>query len=126
MAVLAAGRWGDFIEWLEGHEASALVLAAFLAFLATVILVVVTAFYANSAGRQAEANAKMVEEMREQRLSSDQPTVILRLASEHLAIGPVRSNEKGGLRLPPIIDVQVYNAGRGPAVDLVATMVCTG
>ena len=74
--MLAAGWWGDFIGWLEGHEASALVLAAFLTFWATVILAVVTAFYAGSAKRQAEASRRMAEETRQQRLIGVQPVVV--------------------------------------------------
>jgi hypothetical protein len=102
MAVLAAGWWGDFIGWLEGHEASALVLAAFLTFSATVILAVVTAFYAGSARRQAGANVKMAEEMLQQRLIGVQPIVV----PSAVSVGHWE------------VEARVSNVGNGPSFEL--------
>jgi hypothetical protein len=114
------------IEWLNDNSGAVQAIAVVVLVIVTAVYVIVTAVYAVAARRQADANVRMVEEMREQRLSGDQPTVILRLVFERLAIGAVRPNEERDLPLPPIVGVQAYNAGRGPAVELVATMVRTG
>lgn len=108
--ILAAGWWGDFIRWLEGHEASALVLAAFLTFLATVILAVVTAFYAGSARRQAKASVRMAEEMRRQRLSVSQPVLVPR----PLEVSPQASQHN--------VRLMVANVGNGPAIQVKRTV----
>ena len=127
--MLAAGWWGDFIRWLEGHDASALVLAAFLTFLATVILVIVTAFYAKSAGRQAKASVKMAEEMREQRLDEDRSHLLIDLADQAAPDGGHHRFTKGETlhdMCPRLLHVEIRNVGRGPAKDLVAAAVHPG
>jgi len=45
--------WGDFIRWLEGHQASAEVFVAIAALVVTAVLVGVTISYVRAARRQA-------------------------------------------------------------------------
>jgi hypothetical protein len=94
MAALAVGWWGDFVGWLEGHDASALVLAAFLTFLVTGILAGVTAVYAVAARRQAEATLRPVISL------WTEPSFPKDVAARH------------------VYTVYYHNIGNGPAMDI--------
>jgi hypothetical protein len=110
-----ASSWGRFIEWLEGHEPSAQVFVVLLSFLVTLGLVGVTAVYAMAARRQADASAKMAEEMREQRRDAARPVIDIEVA-------PLTVEEEGPLAMPqglaPFIKCRLRNVGAGPALNV--------
>ena len=62
--VLLTQGWGDFITWLEGHQASAEVFVAIAALAVTAVLIVVTITYVRAARRQADASVQMAQEAR--------------------------------------------------------------
>jgi len=88
------------------------------------LLVVVTSIYAwrtfaisSATRKQADASVKMVEEMREQRLSEARPYLLIRLADEFVQW----DNTEQGKR-PTKFQVTIRNVGKGPAKNLWAAM----
>ena len=55
-------------------------------------LVIVTALYASSAEKQADASVKIAEEMRKQRLSEARPYILLRLTGEFVRLDKDKLN----------------------------------
>ena len=74
-------------------------------------LVAVTAAYASSTEKQADASMKMAQEM-------TRPYLMLRLAQEFTQLD---SND-GGNKLPKEFGVEICNAGSGPAVNITVAM----
>lgn len=91
--ILAQG-WGDFIQWLEGHQASAEVFLAVAALALTAGLVWATWTYARltremaeaarqqaeAARQQAEASVEMAREMRRQTLAEEEQAAEAKIA----------------------------------------------
>ena len=96
--------WGDFIAWLEGHQASAEVFVAIAALIVTAALVGVTITYVRAARRQADASTKMAQEAREQRLSGVQALILLQHGS----------HEDLGTKI--CVRFRLMNEGNGPAM----------
>lgn len=83
----------------------------------TTTYVLITAKIANATKEQAEASAKAVEEMREQRLSVSRPLIIqkstyTRGGVDAVAVGPRYFDH-----------FEVLNAGNGPAIELVVALL---
>jgi hypothetical protein len=94
----------DLVDWLNKNSGAVQAIA-------TVVLVLVTAFYviltrslSKSAAKQADASAKMAEEMREQRLAVSQPLVM----PDFLM----------GLRIQLEHRLRITNGGNGPAIKV--------
>jgi hypothetical protein len=86
-----------------------------------VVLVIVTAIYAwrthvmsKAAREQAEASAKMADEMREQRLNESQPYLLIRLEENNILRYPGESNDMA----PDSITITIRNEGKGPAINI--------
>lgn len=75
-------------------------------------LVTITAVYAWSSQRQANASAKMTEEMREQRVMASRPVIIQKAVVEtETELRTFGSRDW-------FSHFQVYNAGNGPAIEV--------
>lgn len=83
-------------------------------------LVAVTSFYAWSASRQADASVKMAEEMTKQRLSEAQPYLLLRLDLAYDEL--LQWDAFQGKSAPEEFKVTIRNAGKGPAINLEASL----
>ena len=98
------------IEWLNDNSAA-------IQAISVVALVVVTAVYAMAAKRQADANVRMVEEMREQRRDAARPIM-------SISLGPyegdleARAKQELGKVFPAAIQCQLRNIGVGPALNV--------
>ena len=119
--------WADFVDWLGGGPA-AQALAAFVTLLVTVALAAITFSYAVAARRQADASAKMAEEMRGQRLDLDRPYLLLEVrnldALEWKDLNePSAAEPDPAAAYPKSIAYRVYNAGRGPAKEVETTFL---
>jgi len=108
--------WGDFITWLEGHQASSEVFVAIAALVVTAVLVWVTIAYVGAARQQANASVKMAGEMREQRLSTGRPNVLLCPLAEERGQEKIRLALKGPL--PDCTPVRLTNVGSGIAAGV--------
>ena len=108
--------WGDFITWLEGHQASAEVFVAIAALAVTGALVFVTISYVRAARRQAEASVLMAAEMREARHGQVMPVVDIVLEPLTDTLEVAIAVAKGAF--PQHMWARVKNAGVGPALDL--------
>jgi hypothetical protein len=89
-----------------------------------VVLVIVTGIYAwrtfaisRGTKKQADASAKMAEEMREQRLSEAQPYLLLRLRDE-----AIQWDEIENKRPPNEFGIEIRNEGKGPAINVWAAL----
>ena len=83
-------------------------------------LVAVTSFYAWSASRQADASVKMAKEMKEQRLSEARPYLLLRLDLAYDEL--LQWDTYQGKLAPEEFKVTIRNAGKGPAINLEASL----
>ena len=110
--------WGDFIAWLEGHQASAEVFVAIAALVVTAGLVGVTFAYARAARQQADASTKMAQEMREARHGGVLPVVdfILKPLNGSEQLSRVFQIKAG--RFPETQWASLKNIGLGPALDV--------
>jgi hypothetical protein len=116
--------WGDFIAWLEGHQASAEVFVAIAALVVTAVLVCVTISYVRAARRQADASMEMARQMREQaeashRLARAAEASLLaefepRIIFHHKAM----TRDVRRILPPRAISVELVNEGSGPAYDI--------
>lgn len=109
---------GDLFELLNKNSGAVQAVA-------TCVLVTVTFFYVRSAAKQAKASVKMAEEIREQRLDMDRPYLLIEVPG----LSEVEWEESNGgedvhvaayAAYPKLMACCVYNAGRGPAKELVA------
>jgi len=82
-------------------------------------LIMVTAVYASSAGRQAEASVKMAEEMKKQLLSEARPYLLIRLEKEVIDLHTKGSDGKH-YDMPNEFKVTIRNVGKGPAINVIA------
>lgn len=78
-------------------------------------LVAVTGVYALFTARQADASVKMADEMREQRLDEARPYLLIRLKDESVSVNLTLGH-------PVNFTVTILNAGKGPAIDLLAAL----
>jgi len=86
----------------------------------TLGLVMVTVLYALVAFRQANANVKMVEEMREQRIISSRPVLIQK------AVVETETKLRTFGSLDWFSHFEIYNAGNGPAIEVVISLLDRG
>lgn len=78
-------------------------------------LVLVTALYASSASKQADASVKMAEEMREQTIMSSRPWIIQKAIHEdEKQIRPIEDSFNPNY----FSHFEIYNQGGGPAIEL--------
>ena len=116
--------WGDFIAWLEGHQASAEVFVAIAALIVTTVLVGVTITYVRAARRQADASMEMAREMREQteasrRLARAAEASLLAAFEPRIVFRHKAMTQDVRRILPPrAISVELVNEGSGPAYDI--------
>jgi len=106
-------------DWLNDNSAAVQAVA-------TVVLVVVTLAYVVSAARQAGASSKMAEEMHKQGLDVDRPFLLIEVPSlEEVEWfkSPEDAFANPNSDYPKSISCRIYNAGRGPAKELVATLL---
>lgn len=78
----------------------------------TLGLVAVTGLYAFSAHKQAEANVKMAEETREQRIMESRPVIIQKAMVETETKSGTHSSKDW------FSYFEIYNAGNGPAIEI--------
>lgn len=83
-------------------------------------LVTVTAVYAFSTQKQANASMKMAKEMKEQRLSEARPYLLLRLDLAYDEL--LQWDTYQGKPAPQEFKVTIRNAGKGPAINLEASL----
>ncbi len=109
---LVADRWGDFVEWLEGHEPAAQVFVALAALLVTAALVFITFRYAKSAATHAATSVVMAEET--SRLAQATKEMV------DATLCPVIEQRVGTDRLGDnrMVRVVYKNTGNGPAVNI--------
>jgi Ca2+/Na+ antiporter len=107
--VLALGLL--FITYLA-YNTSKIEPAGWAQILLMLVLVSVTGFYAWSASRQADANVKMAEEMKEQRIMASRPLIIQRAVLE--TESRFRTHDSSDW----FSHFEVYNAGNGPAIEV--------
>jgi hypothetical protein len=100
------------------YSASEIKTAEWVQIILTIGLLTVTAVYAASTEKQAKANIKMAEEMREQRLGEDRPYLLIRLEGD--VIQWDKTNE--GKSRPSEFSVTIRNVGKGPAINLWAAL----
>jgi hypothetical protein len=93
--------------------------------LLTATLILVTADYAIHTKKmaeemktQADANVKMAEEMREQRIQESRPTIIQRAVHKEKI-----EDEIDVLTSEPFSHFEIYNAGNGPAIEIEVSIV---
>ena len=116
------------IEWLNDNSGAVQAIAV-------VVLIIVTAVYAAAARRQADANVrmaedsrKMAEEAREQRLDLDRPYLLIEvLGLEQIEWQQVKVAEDAEpdpcAAYPKAVACRIYNAGRGPAKEIMVTLL---
>lgn len=75
---------------------------------ATIVLIIITRAYASSAQKQADANVKMAEEAREQRILASRPYIL---------IGTARKKDTEG-GSPSFSYFEIFNTGSGPAIEV--------
>ena len=75
-----------------------------------IVLVSITGIYALSTSRQADANVKMSEEMREQRVTASRPVVVQQAIYEKDIFEGSTSNY--------FSHFEAYNKGNGPAIEV--------
>lgn len=85
-----------------------LIVAASVQAIATIVLVGVTISYAISTKKQAAANVKMAEEMKEQRILASRP---------YMLIGTARKKDPEG-GSPSFSHFEIFNTGSGPAIEV--------
>jgi len=78
-------------------------------------LVLVTAFYASSAEKQADASMKMAEEMKEQRVTASRPVVVQKAVHE--------KDIYEGSTKDYFSHFEAYNKGNGPAIEVEISLV---
>jgi energy-coupling factor transporter transmembrane protein EcfT len=85
-------------------------------------LVTITAVYAWSARQQSEANAKMAEEMQNQRYDLFRPVINIEVSQSSIAFENQKlfyvNTTKGAGDLPNKITCVLHNVGVGPAIDI--------
>lgn len=84
-------------------------------------LIAVTTWYAyatikiaRATKEQADASMEMAKEMENQRLSEARPYLLLRLTERYIQWDDI----EGGQSPPNLFSIIIYNAGKGPAVNL--------
>jgi len=95
-----------------------LIIAASVQAVATIVLVCITIFYAISTKRQADANVKMAEEMKEQTLVASRPYIIQKAVFEKENVSYDNLKKELIISSPPFKHFEIYNAGNGPAIEL--------
>jgi len=106
---------GGFIAIILATVTEVLTVSNGLQILITYALVLITAEYATSAGRQAKFSSTMAKEMQESRLSSSKPILVMGRTIAYGVIKDVRQvaeQKRVGDR------TFLYNVGTGPALNI--------
>jgi cobalamin biosynthesis Mg chelatase CobN len=97
--IILAQGWGDFIQWLEGHQATAEIVLAAAALALTGALVWATCTY-------VKQTRQMAQEMRDQTMNAVRPFLV----ANHKVTGNVGE--------APTVEVEPANIGFGPALNV--------
>ncbi len=109
LILLLIGILFAIVVYYRGNE---LVARDWAEILLTIGLLTVTAAYAWSAERQANANVKMAEEMRDQRVMASRPVIIIKVVPSESIVAGADSDY-----------FEIYNAGNGTAIEVEVVLV---
>ena len=118
------------IDWLNDNSGAVQAVATCTLVVVTVVYAFLTWRISNNATKQAKASVKMAEEMRAQRLDVDRPYLLIEVPRlrdvEWREVGIAEDSEPHPYSAYPKLFVcRVFNAGRGPAKEIVATALQT-